>query len=113
MLTRKFIFKDVPVQCYVQTPKDIAVSSGIDPDRVSNHQAEYLIHVVDLGKSESPIDYNKVVDACQKYGRVKAFASVPPVAGAHMTYRVEFFDDQTNINELSGALLSVCHRRFF
>lgn len=76
-------------------------------ETITDHQAEYIIYVVDLGGSKSPIDVQAVLNACLDCGRVKAFKTHVADARAVMSFRVEFYDARTDATQLSGSPLCV------
>lgn len=106
-LTVDFIFPDQPVRCYKLLPQDIARMNGEPTGTVSNHFAEYVVSVIDVGVRGSRVTGDDVLQACKACGKVKAFHSIRAVPGTVMSFRVEWSDARTNVTQLSMALLSV------
>ena len=106
-LTVNFVFHNQPVQCYKLLPKDIARMHGLPLATVSDHVAEYIVSIVDVNSGASHVTGDEVLRACQACGTVKAFRTVRPLPGAAMSFRVEWSDAESNVWQLSMALLSV------
>jgi len=108
VLTLTLLFSGEPgVDCAKQTPKDIAFAANIDPDTVTDHQAEYLVHVVDIGGPKSPFKAEALLAECIKCGPVKAFKTHLTDRRAFVSYRVEFNDTRKDPTGLSGILFYV------
>lgn len=107
-LTCQNLFCGHDFQCFKLFKKDIAIVNNINPDTVSNHTAEYLLSVVDVGAPTFRFNEISIIDVCQngvgpRFGDVKAFQPVQPLQGAVVTYRVEWFDSRVNAILLSGV----------
>lgn len=106
-LTCQNLFYEHDFQCFKLPKKQLAVVNGINPDTVSNHTAEYLLSVVDVGATTYGFNDIHIIDVCQngvgsRFGEVKAFQPVRPLPGATATYRVEWYDSRVNAILLSG-----------
>lgn len=81
---------------------------GLNPETVSNHTAEYLLSVIDVGARTFEFADSFVLNACEtrvgpRFGDVKALRLTRPLPGAVATYRVEWFDSRVNAILLSGV----------
>ena len=111
-LTMDFIFHSQPVRCYKLLPKDVARANNSPTSSVSNHIGEYIVSIVDMTGRGSRVTGFDILQACEDCGKVKAFRIFRPLMGAFMSFRVEWSDTRTNVNQLSMALLSVCRFAF-
>jgi hypothetical protein len=113
-LTVQNLFYGQPFQCFKLFQKDIARVRGLNPDTVSDHTAEYLLSVIDVGARTSDFTDASIINACQtrvgpRYGDVKAVSLMQPLPGAQATFRVEWFDSRVNAILLSGVEFHVSH----
>lgn len=108
-LTIHGLFREHPsCQCVKLYQKNIAEMRGLNPDTVSNHTAEYLLSVIDVGARTFDFADSFIHDACQtrvgpRFGDVKALRPMRPLPGAVATYRIEWFDSRVNAILLSGV----------
>lgn len=108
-LTIHGLFYEHPgCQCVKLYQKSLAEMRGFNPDTVSNHTAEFLLSVVDVGARTFEFTDSFIFNACQtrvgpRFGDVKALRLMRPLPGAVATYRVEWFDSRVNAILLSGV----------
>lgn len=112
LMTKNTIFFGQRIECLKMFPKDTAHKNHTNPDTVSNHVAEYLINVIDIGQQTVPVTAQSIFDACQNlvgpsFCDVKAVQAVQPMPAATSTWRVEWFDSRVNAMALSGVSFQV------
>lgn len=93
--------------CFVLSPKELAVHEGVDPNIVSNHAGEYILSVNNLRGSLDSFTHDEIVEVCQTLGDVKAIQSVEPSGRATEAYRVEWYDSRVNVIRLNGVQFKV------
>lgn len=95
------------LSCYWLLPKEVARANNMPTTNISNHVAEYIISLVDVGARVTQVTAQMVFDTCVSIGLVKAFRTIRGQGNAIMSFHVEFSDDRTNATQLCAASLAV------